>query len=330
VDADIAAEGAGLTQLAINEAGAKDGLSQTHRPLAVAAIVAATCLTNLQDTLIKGISGSYPFHEMQSVRCGVAVIALSIYAAVVRGGVWLPKTLLVPVVLRGAALALASALYYLCASGMPLPGAVALYFTMPLMVAVLAGPLLGEHVPLTRWLVIGVGLAGILIMVRPGTDSFSPAAIFGIMAALCYTAGNLITRRIGPAITTLQIAFWSGVMYLAVALVLAAIFGTGAFEWRGSSSFAYLTGGWVMPRAADLAFFAVLGVSTAVLMGLYTVAYRLAEASFVAPFEYSAMFWAVLFGWVLLGGWPGNNLLAGAAVIIAAGLFLMWREGGHH
>jgi len=307
--------------------GAVDEAPWNNRLIAVSFIIAATCLTNLQDTFIKRISGSYPFHEMQSVRCVAALAVLSTYAVLASDTVMLPTNLLLPVLSRGAALALASALYYLCASGMPLPGAVALYFTMPLLVAVLAGPLLGERVPLERWMVIGVGLAGVLLMVRPGGDSFSPAAIFGIAAALCYAAGNLITRRIGPTVSALQIAFWSGVMYAAVALALAVIFGTGAFESHGSSSLTYLTRPWVTPRAADLALFVVLGISTAVLMGLYVVAYRRAEASFVAPFEYSAMFWAVLFGWLLLGSWPDSNLLAGAVVIIGSGVFLMVREG---
>ena len=83
-----------------------------------------------------------------------------------------------------------------------------------------------------------------------------------------------------------------------------------------------------MIQPQDFIVIVVIGTGTAALMWLYTVAYQLAESSFVAPFEYSAMFWAVLFGWIVFGTLPDTGLVAGAGLIVASGLFLMWREGG--
>jgi drug/metabolite transporter (DMT)-like permease len=297
-----------------------------RRANAVLAICTAGFITTAQDTTIKWLSGSYPFHEMQTIRCGAALACVAMFA-IHQCGV---RSLIMPqlplVLLRGLLLAVASMLFYLAAAAMPYPEAVAMYFTMPLLVAILAGPLLGERVPLYRWLAVGVGFAGVVIILRPGSALFEPAAAIALLAALCYAFGNILTRPLSTSVQAAPLAFWQNAMYLAVALVLSAVFATGSLHTTGHISLEYLTRGWLWPTTFDFVLIAGLGVSTGVLIVLYTAAYRLADSSFIAPFEYWAMFWAVLFSFAIWHQWPEFATLAGIALIVGSGLFLAARE----
>ena len=247
--------------------------------------------------------------------------------AIMKGG---HRSLLVPnfplVILRGLLLACASMLFYLAAAAMNFPEAVAMYFTMPLLVTITAGIILREHVPLYRWSAVALGLIGVLAIVRPGTALFEPITLVAFAAALCYALGNVLTRSLSTSVQIAPLAFWQSSMYVAVALLLSALFGSGRLHFTGHVSLDYLTRGWIWPTAFDFLLIVALGFTTAILMLLFVTAYKLAESSFVAPFEYSAMFWAVLFSFLIWHEWPTPHALAGIALIVASGLFLAIRD----
>jgi drug/metabolite transporter (DMT)-like permease len=119
------------------------------------------------------------------------------------------------------------------------------------------------------------------------------------------------------------VAFHQNIVYLFVALVLAAIFGTGAFAYESHASRGFLTNGWVKPKLADFWLMVLFGVMSAAAMPLFVSAYKLAEANFIAPFEYTAMFWAVVWGILLFGDFPDEWTWIGAFVVIGAGLFMI-------
>ena len=178
-----------------------------NRPLAaVLTVMSAAAITSVQDVSIKGISGDYPFHEMQTIRCASAmlvVVPVLLWGEPLKA-LWQfgwPRILG-----RGLLYAIASVCFYLTAAAMPFPEAVALYYTMPLLVAALAGPVLGERVPLYRWIAVGGGFAGILVMMRPGSGVFEPAALIGVTCATLYAIGHLITRSFVAGISTAVIA----------------------------------------------------------------------------------------------------------------------------
>lgn len=295
-----------------------------NRPLAaVLTVMSAAAITSVQDVSIKGISGDYPFHEMQTIRCASAmlvVVPVLLWGEPLKA-LWQfgwPRILG-----RGLLYAIASVCFYLTAAAMPFPEAVALYYTMPLLVAALAGPVLGERVPLYRWIAVGGGFAGILVMMRPGSGVFEPAALIGVTCATLYAIGHLITRSFVAGISTAVIAVHQNAMYLATAIAIALVFGWGGLEVSGHPSLVYLTRPWVWPTTPDLLLMAGVGLSTGLLMVLFTLAYRLAPSSFVAPFEYSSMFWAVLFSYLILGDVPDRTAMTGIALIVGAGLFML-------
>ena len=297
-----------------------------HRTPAAHAIGAACFVSTLHDTVMKVMAGAYPFHQIQSIRCGVALVCVAAYAGYTgqAGNIRTPHWPLA--VTRGALLGLASTLFYLAAVAMPLPEAVALYFTMSLWVAVLAGPFLGERLSVARWLAVLVGFTGVATILRPGTALFEPAALLALAAALLYAIGNALTRPLATHLAAAPIAFWQNAAYVAIALALAAAFGTGSLHTDSHVSLDYLTRGWTAPSTPDLALMLGLGLATGLLMLLFTTAYRLAETSFVAPFEYSAMVWAVLFSFLVWHQLPDATALLGIGLIAGSGLFLIAAE----
>ncbi|MEZ5926020.1 MAG: DMT family transporter [Hyphomicrobiaceae bacterium] len=291
--------------------------------VAVLTILSAAAITSVQDVLIKWISGDYPFHQMQAIRC-LAAMPIVVFALLWNEPIqrlwaegWRQS------LGRGLIYAIASVCFYLTATAMPFAEAVAIYFTMPLLVAALAGRVLGEWVPVHRWVAVVLGFAGILVMLRPGFRVFEPAALVGLLCALLYAVGHLLTRRMGLQVSTSVLAVHQNVMYLASAILISLVFGWGGFEMTSHPSLAYVSRPWVWPSLEDALFIMFLGASTGLLMVLFTLAYRLADSSFVAPFEYSAMFWAVVTSYVILGEFADLMSFIGMAMIVGAGLFML-------
>jgi drug/metabolite transporter (DMT)-like permease len=297
---------------------------RTNAKLAAAlTICAAVAISALQDNFIKWISGDYPFHQMQTIRC-LAAMPMIVFCFLWGEGISAMRTQrLGLVLLRSLILATASVMFYLTAAAMPFPEAVALYFTMPLFIAALAGPFLGESVRLYRWLAVTAGFGGVVVMLRPGVGVFEPASLFGLTSALLYAAGHMMTRPLGAVISAQTLALYQNIMYIAVALFLSAVFGWGWIDTDLHPSLYYLTRGWVWPSLPDVLFICFLGTTTGILMVIITVAYRLADSSFVAPFEYTAMFWAVLFSYLIFGHLPDLWAVTGIALVLGSGLFML-------
>jgi drug/metabolite transporter (DMT)-like permease len=190
----------------------------------------------------------------------------------------------------------------------------------------LAGPLLGERVGLHRWIAIIAGLVGVIVMIDPGRGVFQPAALLALYAAFAYAFCQSLARRIMRTLPPSVMAFHANAIYFLIAAVLALAFSLLDLQGAGDRSLAFLTRPWLVPAATDLAAMAFLGTIVAFAMVLFSTAYKYAESSFVAPFEYTAMFWALAFGFVVFGDVPGVKTLWGGAIVLAAGLFMLWMD----
>ena len=190
---------------------------------------------------------------------------------------------------------------------LPLAEAIAVAFTAPLFVAVLSGPVLGEKVGPRRWGAVVVGFLGALVMVRPGTAAFRPEALFVIVAALAFACAMLWTRRMSRTETNAAMLTYSNV---------------GA----GLASLPFLTLVWRPPAGDDLWLFLLIGIVGGVASYLMIVAYRHAPAALVAPFEYTALIWGALFGWILWREQPDAPVWIGAAIVALASLYITHRE----
>ena len=299
--------------------------SSRHPGLAALCLCGGVAIFSGQDWIIKLLSGDYPVHQAIAIRGVVAVLILLAYIALDGKIGSLRSKRMGLLIVRGLVLMMAYTTYYLAFPSMPLANIVALWFTVPLFVTALAGPFLGEKVGVRRWAAAIVGFAGVLIIVRPFANSFSLASLLPIASALTYSISALMARRMGETESAPVMSFYQNLVYLLVALVMAVIFGGGAYEGTSNPSLEFLVRGWVTPSWTDLALLAACGVIASIATVLLTQAYRMAEANFVACFEYSAIIWATLGGYLFWREVPDVYFFIGAALIVAAGLYVLFR-----
>jgi drug/metabolite transporter (DMT)-like permease len=190
---------------------------------------------------------------------------------------------------------------------MPLADAHAIFALTPLLVTALSVPLLGEQVGLRRWIAVGGGLVGVLIIVRPGFAEITPGMLIMLGCALMYAFYQIMTRIAGRHDAAATSMVWQTIGgTLALSLV-------GPFFWTDPTGEQWLLLG-------TLAGLGVIGHFGLVL------ALQFAPAVVVQPFTYTMLIWASLSGWIVFGDVPGPFVVAGAAVIVASGLYAAWRE----
>lgn len=203
----------------------------------------------------------------------------------------------------GAAYCFISALFH-----MPIANVTAIIQALPLTVTLGAALFLKEPVGWRRFAAIGVGFVGVALIVRPGGEGFSVYSLYAVAAVFFVTVRDLAARRLSASVSSLSVALAAN---LAV-LVFSGV-GAAAVEWR--------------PMAA-LDWLHLLGAVAAILFGyLFSVsAMRVGEIGFVAPFRYSGLLVALILGFIVFGDWPDDLTLLGAGIVVATGLYTLWRE----
>lgn len=289
-------------------------------------LAAGIAIFSLQDVILKWLSGDYPLHQAMVLRSLTAIPFFLVLLRLEGGFQSLFTSGTRAMLWRGLIMFVAYFAYYLALPALPLATTVALYFSAPLFITILSVAMLGESVGPRRWAALAAGFGGVVIMVRPGSDLFDWAALLPVVSGFCYALSMIHARRLGTTETAAALAFWGNAVFLVLALILSAIFGTGAFEGAAHPSLAFILRGWVTPTPFDLSLMMATGLVAALGLTFLTQAYRLAEASVVTPFEYSAMIWSVLWGWLVWRELPDAVAWAGIAVIIGAGLYILWRE----
>jgi drug/metabolite transporter (DMT)-like permease len=275
---------------------------------------------SLQDAVIKQVSAGYPLTQVLSIRSVVSVPILLALVQFEAGWRSLFCADFWPLVARASLMFVAYMAYYMAFPALPLADAVALYFTVPLFVTALAGPLLGERAGWRVWAAVGVGFVGVLVMLQPGSGLFEPAALLSLVSAAMYGCSMLMARRLGVAQAASVMSFYQNAVFLLGALSVATALHVLGITRAGHPSLSFLVRGWIMPGSSDLLLIASCGVVAAAGTMLLTSAYRVARASLVTPFEYSGVLWAPLWGFLFFGEVPRTTTIAGAAMIVAAGL----------
>ena len=289
-------------------------------------LIAGIAVFAVQDLILKLLSGTYPLHQAMVFRSLTAVPFLLILVKLSGGLATLITPGLPRMIGRGFVMFAAYTSYYLALAALPLATTVALYFAAPLFITLLSVLILNEKVGLLRWLAVAAGFSGIIIMVRPGSDLFDWAAPLAVLSGLTYGVSMVAARRLGTTETAAALAFWGNAVFLGCALILSVIFGTGDFAGTGHKSIAFMTRGWVMPTEFDTLLMMACGVIAAAGLTLLTQAYRISQSSVVAPFEYTALIWGVLYGWLFWSDWPDATGWIGISIIVGAGLFVIWLE----
>ena len=292
----------------------------------VLCVILGMVALSFQDSLIKKMSGDYPLHEIILGRACVAIL-LTAFFAHLEGGLALLRTRrLAPHLARGILLVLSNVCYFLAIAALPLAEAAGIFFVAPLFITMLSVPFLGERVGPWRWAAVFMGLAGVVVMLRPDDGLLEIAALLPVGAALTYAFMQILTRRLGVTERASTLAFYVQLCFIVASATFGLIAGDGRFAGSGHPSLEFLLRAWTWPSGID----ALLIVSCGFLIGtaayLLSQAYRIAEANLLAPFEYTALPLAVLWGVLWWGDWPDATAFLGIALILGSGLFVFYRE----
>lgn len=271
-------------------------------------LIAVICFA-LVDALAKWLAQDYPAVQILFFRYffGLLPVAVLVWRS---GGLASLRTGRLPMhLLRASLLFVALLLFFEALQSLPLADAIAVAFTVPLFVTALAGPLLGERVGPRRWGAVIIGFLGALIMVQPGGAAFRPEALLVLGSAFAFSLLVTLTRRMTRTETNVALLTYSTV-------------------FAGAWSLPFLPFVWQPPAGEDLKLFVLIGLIGGLAAFFVIKAYRHAPVSVLAPFDYSALIWGALLGWLIWREQPGVEIWIGAAIVTAAGVYIARREAG--
>ncbi|MEP7247933.1 MAG: DMT family transporter [Gammaproteobacteria bacterium] len=264
------------------------------------------------DTMLKVLSHRYPPLQLASLRAAASIPFLVIPALLMGRLATLKPVRLGWHLLRGLLGVLLFGAFVYAVRVLSLADTYAIYLSAPLLITALSVPLLKEHVGWRRWIAIGVGLCGVLVMLRPsGSNLMTLGAVAALIAAVAYSFSAITLRMLTRTESTSSVVLWPFVVMMVVSALLSAR------EWV-----TILPNHWL--------WFAGIGAVGALASRMLTEAFRAAPPSVVAPFEYSALLWGVAIDWVVWNVLPSSRVLAGGALVIASGLYIIWRERQLH
>ena len=293
---------------------------------AVAILAAGKLLFDIQDVIIKELSGGYPVHQVMAIR-GIAAVPILLVLIHYRGGLgqlrWQGAGLHL---LRGSLMLSAFMCFYIALAGTSLTVATALFFTAPFFITLLSVPLLGEPVGPRRIAGIVIGFIGVLIVLRPDADSFSYYDLLPIAAALLYAGCQLMLRLFrmtdSAAVMSLHAALAFIVLGSLAGLLLAGI--DPAADTSASTQF--LLRAWQLPDGIDWLLLALTGLTSALGFMCSSNAYQREQASVIAPFAYVLIIWVTLLAYLVWTEIPDAQTLCGIALIIGSGIYVIRRE----
>lgn len=272
-------------------------------------MMASMAAFTLNDACVKLAGGDLPLFQLITLRGILASLLIYLLARYMNALRFRMNRADAMLVATRAAMEAAATYFFLTAlMNMPLANVTAVLQVLPLTVTLGAALVFGEQVGWRRMLAIAMGFCGMLLIVRPGPDGFNLFAAYALAAVLCVTIRDLVTRRISNAVPSLTVTLISSL----------AVLSFGAIAATGDT--------WV---ALDVPVALLLVAAAVFIIGGYVfsiLVMRAGEVSFSAPFRYTGLVWALVLGWLVFGDWPDQITLLGAAIVVASGLFALYRE----
>ncbi len=283
-------------------------MTQTNNRAGILLMVATTFVFAMQDGISRHLASEYNVMMVVMIRYWFFAAFVMAVASRKAGGLRAAARTKQPILqsVRGALLAFEVCVMVLAFTLLGLVESLAVFAAYPLLVAALSGPILGEQVGWRRWAAIAVGFIGILVILQPGYAVFSPYALIAVTSALMFAVYSLLTRYAARLDSTATSFFWTGTVG-AVVMTLS-----GIWFWEPMSG-------------PDSLWMAVLCVTGAIGHWLLIRCYEIAEASVVQPFAYLQLVFGTAVGIFVFGEVLQLNVAIGAAIVVGAGLFTLWR-----
>jgi len=280
---------------------------QERIPLGIVYMLIATVMFAGTSALAKWLVAIYPIGEVLFVRTATALIGSSLVILPVTGLAVFRTRRLRDHLVRSVSQSCAQIFLVVAFSLMPLASAVAINFSAPLFATVASVVILKESVGPVRWGALIAGFLGVLLVTSPGVDTFQIGSLFALANAILFgtvTVGvrGMTATESTETLTMYQMVFLTGIFTIALPF------------------------GWVTPTAFDWGAMVVNGLGNALGQYLWTRALHLAPTSAVVPFNYFSLVWAIILGFLVWGDIPSAALLAGSAVVVGSGMFLLWHE----
>ncbi len=274
-------------------------------------MLVAVAMFAMMDAALKQLSTHYPPFQVASLRGAASLPLVLVWALATAGVRPLLRVRWSLHLLRGVLGVAMMATFVYAVARLPLSTTYSIFFVAPLLITALSVPVLGEKVGPRRWIAIAIGLIGVLVLLRPtGEGLISLAAVAVLVAAVMYAVSAITVRVLARTDSTQSMMVW---------LMAMIALGAGVLAWPE----------WVPIRREDLWLIAGVGVAGALGQYAITEAFRMGEASAIAPLEYTALIWGVLFDLTLWGVLPDAVTWVGAAIIVVSGLYLIRRERVH-
>lgn len=263
----------------------------------------------INDMLMKLVTQDLPLFQSITMRGGLTVVALGLMVITMAQGQFrLPRADSRIVGIRAVAETAATFTFIAALMHMPLANLSAILQSLPLLVTLSAALFFGDRIGWRRMTAIAIGFIGVLIIIRPGTTGFDIWSLVGLASVATVVVRDLATRQLSRAIPSVTVAFWTSVLLTLTAGLMSL--------WEG----------WIMPQTLTL--FLIPAAAVGVIAGYLTIirAMRVGDLGFVAPYRYTALLWAIVLGYLAFGEFPDRWTLIGSAIVVATGIFTIWRE----
>ncbi len=289
---------------AVGDASLSDNLRGTT--LMVLSMATFTC----NDAVMKAVTQTLPLYESVALRGLVVLAMMLVIAAIQQGGVRLtvPRADCGPLVLRTAADIVSTLLYLMALRKMALADLSAIMQALPLAVTLAAALVFREKLGWRRFSAIGIGFAGVVLILRPGTGAFDIWSALGLAAMFLIVVRDIATRKFTVGTGSSTIAF-----YAALTVTLSGVVLGAAEDWRLPTL-----------REALLLLLAAGFLTVGYLAAVATM--RVGEISFVAPFRYTSLLFAIVLGVLVFNEWPDLWTWTGSGLVVGAGLYTILRE----
>jgi drug/metabolite transporter (DMT)-like permease len=263
----------------------------------------------LNDAGMKAATQTIPLAEAITIRGGLTLVMLIVLGAVM-GGLRhrLTRRDLAIIGVRTLAEIGATGLFLTALMHMPLANLSAILQSLPLAVTLGAALVFRERIGWRRMLAILIGFGGVLLIIRPGTEGFDVWSVLGLASVACVVVRDLATRHLSRDVPSVMVSIFSAAGVLVMGLAGCALYG-----WKP-----------VAPFEAGIVAAASVALIAGYMFGV--MAMRVGDIGFVAPLRYTSLIWAIALGWAVFGTWPDNLTLVGAGIVIATGIFTLYRE----
>ena len=274
---------------------------------AILLMVTAVGIWAMHDAAAKWYAAFYPVFVILFWRSQFGLVSVFVLTRYYGGIQPLPPRILLLCLLRASLGFCAFSSFVFALPLMPLADAIAVGMSAPIFITAASALVLKEPVGIHRWGAVLLGFAAVLFIVRPGGQIPPDGAALLIVSNLFYTCSMMLTRTLGRTVSTATLSFYTALVFSLYSAIGVLFF-------------------WVTPSWQDIAIFAAVGVMAGLGQFTMTAAFRIASPAVVAPFEYTGMIWGALFGLLLWNEWPSRDVVIGAVVIIASGLYIVHRE----